>query len=135
MDAAEIPFKQYMPGAGGYNMASQGNHNMGRPGMNTASGRRSSSGVYDDEGLASAAAIAALYKENPSAVAPQIVTATSHGSNGMDDQSSIAAEAGSVQNGMPPSPPRQRLNGKLHPQTSLCHCNHGMQPNNTNNNN
>lgn len=109
MDAAEIPVKQYMPGA--FTSAA-------RPGM-SASQRRSSSGVYDDEGLASTAAIRALYKQDPVAVAPHIVSSMRAGNgNGMGEQEHANVLAGG-QNGIPPPLPRQGLNGKLHSHTSL----------------
>lgn len=117
MEPAEVPVKKYSPGGFTNTVTATTSQNQNvsqanaaRPGMNS-SHRRSSSGVYNDEGLASTAAIRALYNKNPVAVAPHIVENMTGGSK----QSNVAADQGSFgQNGMATSMPRQEVNGKLH---------------------
>lgn len=116
IDAAEIPVKQYnaMGGSGGSNTTGS---NQNRP-MNT-SHRRSSSGVYDDEGLASAAAMAALYKQDLDTAGQNSMNVNSPQAGNLSKES--GAEERNDQNGNGMSSPRQRLNGKLHIETSLGH--------------
>lgn len=116
IDAAEIPVKQYNA-MGGFGGSSTTDSNQNRP-MNT-SHRRSSSGVYDDEGLASAAAMTALYKQDLGIAGQNSLSMNSSQPGNLAKES--GAEEKSSQNGNEISSPRQRLNGKLHIETSLRH--------------
>ena len=132
MDASEIPVKQYMPAGFGSNQNANGRSNgntssmsqsgtsiNGHRGM-SASDRRSSSGVYSDNGLASAAAFAALYKQDPTIRAPHNqASQQAREWAGVSPFHSMNANGSTktsqVSNTLPPSPPRQRLNGKCPP--------------------
>lgn len=127
IDAAEIPVKQYNA-MGGFGGSSTTNPNQNRP-MNT-SHRRSSSGVYDDEDLASAAAMAALYKQDLGIVRQNSMSMNSPQPGNLTKESESEERSG--QNGNRMSSPRQRLNGKLHIETSLRHRYHS-RPFHTNN--
>ena len=128
IDAAEIPVKQYNA-MGGFGGSSTTNSNQNRP-MNT-SHRRSSSGVYDDEGLASAAAMAALYKQDLGTAGQNSMNMNSPQPGNLTKESGAEERSGQNGNGM--SSPRQRLNGKPHIETSLRHSYHSRssQTNNT----
>lgn len=116
IDGAEIPVKQYNE-MGGFGESSTTNSNQNRR-MNT-SHRRSSSGVYDDEDLASAAAMAALYKQDLGTAGQNSMNMNSPQPGNLTDESGAEERSGQNGNGM--SSPRQRLNGKLHIRTSLRH--------------
>ncbi len=115
MDANEISVKQY---------AGDGSSTKARPAMNNGN-RRSSSGVYSDEGLASAAAIAALSKgetygtdANGSVTSSylQSKNAAISPTNPSSAREDLANQANISKEVSPPgvgvSPPRRRLNGK-----------------------
>lgn len=116
IDAAEIPVKQYNA-MGGFGGSSTTNSNQNRP-IN-ASHRRSSSGVYDDEDLASAAAMTALYKQDLGTPGQHSMNLSSPQPGNLTKESGAGERSGQNGNGM--SSPRQRLNGKLHIETSLRH--------------
>lgn len=128
IDAAEIPVKQYNA-MGGFGGSSTTNSNQNGP-MNT-SHRRSSSGVYDDEGLASAAAMAALYKQALGTAGQNSMNMNSPQPGNLTKESGAEERSGQNGNGM--SSPGQRLNGKLHLGTSLRHRYHSrsLHTNNT----
>ena len=118
IDAAEIPVKQYNA-MGGFGGSSTTDFNQHRPMNTNTSHRRSSSGVYDDEDLASSAAMAALYKQDLGTAGQNSMTMNSPQPGNLIKESGAEESSGHNGNGM--SSPRQRLNGKLHIRTSPRH--------------